>query len=159
MHHAKTLALVEAAPRYFASLELPRPELSSPVPQSARATKMPSPKLPPTTAAAAARCTAAALLLLLLPSRSASASGVTRGTLVLRRGGDSGDLAAGIDESIFAPAASAEVGPDGELSAAEDARPQCKFEGIVALSHPMSLKSNGEYILAVFCLNIIFIHR
>jgi len=78
-------------------------------------------------------------LLVPLTLSLAAASGVTRNTLVLRRGADSGQLTSTLDPSVFA---SVSVGPDGQV---EEVDERCTFDGYVSLSHPMSLKSRDKF--------------
>ena len=61
---------------------------------------------------ASAPAAARSSLLVLLTLTLAAATGVTRNTLVLRRGGDSGQLTSTLDPSTFAAAT---IGPDGEV--------------------------------------------
>ena len=78
-------------------------------------------------------------LVVLLTLPLAAATGVTRNTLVLRRGGDSGQLTSTLDPSVFSAVA---VGPDGGVQETDE---RCSFDGYISLSHPMSLKSQDKF--------------
>lgn len=59
-------------------------------------------------------------------------SGVTPGTIMIKRGADANSLTSTLDASIF-----------GVDYVEDDA--SCQFDGIVSFSHPMSLKSNDKF--------------
>ncbi len=85
-------------------------------------------------AAAAAACFVLMLHIMMLTPAVEATTGVTRSTIINRRGADPSSITSSMEVTAF-----------GELEGASPATDDCTFDGIISLSHPMSLKSADKF--------------
>ena len=88
-------------------------------------------------------------LLLLLQNNNnnnvanATTTGITKGTITIKRGINANDLTASMDASIFSTTAD---GDSGILLFDNDGDGECLYDGgIISFSHPMSLKPSDKF--------------